>query len=169
MIKIEPLTIDRLSEVRRLFEMMVVEHFAIHPYPIMDDQEVDNFVLLLYRQLQKSKYFAGWVALHDQKIVGFTVVEIQYRAVGKPNQIAAVHWLYAHPRYRERGIARRLLAAALVWTHGFGITHGEWCGSVGDHQWDVRGVQSVGTKYVLAAESVPGLFIAPKVAKLGLG
>lgn len=159
-LKIEPITVDRLGSIRRLFEMMTIEHLSTVNYPIIDEQEVDNFCVQLHRQLS-NPYFGGWVAIRGHRCVGFLTAEVQERLIGKPNIFIFVHWLYVHPKHRQRGVARRLTAAGYEWSKTcfhHPLTHIEVFAQPGDTQWERRGFQADITKYVLPIEKAIQLF-----------
>lgn len=167
-----PLKIDRmqaihLGDVRRLFTMMTVEHLSTTAYPSMDEEEIDNFILTGYRQLQHNPWFAGWVGIRGHKVIGFLFVEINERAVGKPNLHASVHWLYIHPRHRAKGVARRLLAAAHPWAREHGVTTAEFQAIAGDDQWERRGLKPIATRYAINIDDALSLLRPLKIAKLG--
>lgn len=167
-LKIVPMETQHLGGVRWLFSMMVIEHLSKTPYPVIDEEEVDNFVLVTFQSLT-NPYAGNWAAVRGKKVVGFICCEVQSRAVGKPNLFTAVHWLYVHPKHRELGIADSLLQAAVDWSVERGISHGEWCAVPGDEQWDRRGVPLMSTRYAIPCNRVADLFALPaKVRKIGV-
>lgn len=157
-LRIEPLVARHLGDVRRLFTMMTVERLTVVPYPLMDDEEIDCFILSTYRNLEHNPYAQGWVAMRGHKVVGFICFEIMHRAVGKPHQHATVHWMYVHPAHRHHGLANRLIMAGVQWVRDQGVTHAEFCAMPDDPQWSQHGVNIATVNHWITVDDSTRLF-----------
>jgi len=109
------------------------------PYPRMDAEEYDNFVVVLVRALGQPS-FRCWIAEgFGQEILGFLGASIEERAVSKPHRYGYVHWLWVRPDSRGHGIGRSLCAPGFAWYVSEGIEELEIRAIAGDEQWARRG------------------------------
>lgn len=161
-LKIEPIRLDHLPYLRLLYQMMLVEHPV--EYPTMDDEELDNFVILVARQLNTNPLFAGWVAIRGKKVIGFTVVEIVERAIGKPHRFAMGHWIYIVPKHRDKNISRELQLATVHWLIANEIDKLEFFAEEDDEQWVRRGNRPLGHRYM--ADLSDALRVVSAIPKL---
>lgn len=165
-LKIEPMRLDHLPYLRLLYQMMVTEHPV--EYPIMDDEELDAFVVMVARQLNTNELFAGWVAIRGKKVIGFQAVEIMHRAIGKPHRFGMGHWIYIVPKHRGKGVSRELELHATQWLIGNDIEHLEFFALEGDDQWVKRGNKPMGHRYVADMHDAKRVLTAlPKLQVVG--
>jgi RimJ/RimL family protein N-acetyltransferase len=142
--------------------MMVTEYPV--EYPAMDEEELDNFVVHVARQLNDNPHFAGWVAIRGRKVIGFTIVEICERAIGKPHRFAMGHWIYIVPKHRDKHISRELQLATVQWLMQNNIDKLEFFANEGDDQWVRRGNRPLGHRYV--ADLSDALRVVSAIPKL---
>jgi len=109
------------------------------PYPRMDAEEYDNFVVALVRALGRPE-FRCWIAQDfGGALLGFIGASIEERAVSKPHRYGYVHWLWVSPAGRGHAIGRALSAVAVEWYVQSGIEMLEIRTLAGDPQWERRG------------------------------
>ena len=159
--RIEPLQLHHLGDVRRLYRMLIEENPMT--YPAFDAQELDNFVLAVVQNLtQRPHAFRGWVAIVGRKVVGFLAGDLGERAVGRPLRYGNAMWMYVHPLHRSKGLGYQLIQAGVAWFTDEGITHVELFARHGDTQWEERGWTPYLTRYVAPIEHVRQLLSTPR-------
>jgi ribosomal protein S18 acetylase RimI-like enzyme len=139
---VRPATLADIPDLRHGYAALVTEQQQRYPseYPVVDAEELDNFVLAIVRALQQPQSFRAWVAEgFGQHIIGFVGGSIESRAVTKPHLYGYIHWIWVEPSERQHGIAKALLAAISGWYAGTEIAHIEAHELARDHQWESRG------------------------------
>jgi len=111
MYHILPAQFEHIPWLRLLYTRWMAE--SPYDYPIVNTEEVDNFVLAIAQHLNNNPLFCCLVAVVGKKIIGFFGGEITQRAIGKPHILGTAHWLYVVPKHRGKGVSRLLIASAL--------------------------------------------------------
>lgn len=136
--RIEPATVVHLPWLRLLFTRWVAEQPMT--YPLMDEEEFDNFTINIARNLTTNPQFYLGVAIIGRRVVGFLGGEVIERPIGKPHLIGRGHWLYIVPKHRGKGVAKQLIADGLRWLSTSGATVVELAElAVTNNAWERRG------------------------------
>lgn len=157
-----PMSIIHLPAVRLLYQQLIVEKQP--PYPIIDEEELDNFTRCLAQCLlhpEQPERFPGWVAVIDGTVVGFLFGEREQRIVGKPKDIWVAHWMVVRPGYRGQGVGKAMVRVGTAWLRQRGIPLVELAAFAGDEQWKARGWMPILTRYVATVETIDAAVAAP--------
>lgn len=152
--RIEPATVMHLPWLRMLFVRWTAE-FCVE-YPIIDEEEYDNFVVTISRNLTANPDFYMPVAIIGRRVVGFLGGEITHRPIGKPHRVGRAHWLYIVPKHRHKGVSKQLIAAGLQWLATKDVDTVELSelsmANAGD--WERRGFAPFLTNYYLSTSGI---------------
>jgi len=149
--KIVQADFSHIPWLRMLFLRWVVEYPC--EYPIIDDEEYDNFVLAVSRHMQSNPDFGCWVALKGRRVVGFIAAEINFRPIGKPRVVGTIHWLYVVPKHRNAGVTTALSQQVFDWCKSRQITTIEFGETVAQQgEWQRRGYKLFHLRYVATVE-----------------
>lgn len=152
--RIEPATVMHLPWLRLLFVRWSAE-FCVD-YPTIDEEEYDNFVITISRNLTSNPDFYMLIAIVGRRVVGFLGGEIVHRPIGKPHRVGRAHWLYVIPKHRSKGVARQLIAAGLQWlaTRDIDVVELSELSQKNAGDWERRGFEPFLTNYYLSTANI---------------
>jgi GNAT superfamily N-acetyltransferase len=138
--RIEPGTLIHVPWLRLFFMRWTAE---VDPgYPAIDEEEYDNFVITVTRNLTMNPDFYLAVAIIGRRVIGFLGGEVSLRPIGKPHRFGRAHWLYVVPKHRGKGVAKQLIAHGLAWMAERGLDVCELSELAAMHgDWERRGFQ----------------------------
>lgn len=161
--RIEPVSYEHLGWLRLLYSRLVLEHPI--DYPVIDEREIDRFVLSCKHQLDHNPHAMGYIAFIGHRAVGFLAGELATRVIGRPHVVARPHWLYVVPKHRGKGVARLLIATGVNWltqvqwldetgTQQTGVTHVELMELYGQGEWERRGFTPFLVQYYVPLDRI---------------
>ena len=83
-------------------------------YPIYGEETIQNIV-----NLRQSKHDEAFVAIQEQKIIGW--IGVSYKISLESPPLCEIHGLVVNEQYRNRGVGKILIKKAQQWTRDKGI------------------------------------------------
>lgn len=122
MIDVVPARYEHLPALRLLFGRMVAER-AEARYPVIDEEELERFVLMMADRIDdQHQHACCLVAEAEGRLLGFASAQLAARQVGKPRTFCFYEWIAVVPGLRKSGIGRGLIEAVVVWAEARGQT-----------------------------------------------
>ena len=101
MISIREVAAEDVAEIKELSHQL--------GYSISEQQTLQNI-----NALKQSSHHDVFVAIHEQKVIGW--IGVSYKITLESQPLCEIHGLIIHEQYRSRGIGKMLIEKAKQWS-----------------------------------------------------